>query len=162
MSSTSSIVTRNTQGVEEIINYQFTNPKLICEALLAAGSYLPGIVRFSKDGNKNLALVGDSVLELVLVSDGYDKGLHKGRNKNNQQRERETQFLYQAPSTTSSARRETTHISLKKENSTTSTGLYSRIPLSATCRMDSWPTLWKPSSELSGTTAAKTFPRCNV
>lgn len=78
MSSTSSIVTCNIQGVEEIINYQFINPKLICEALLAAGSYLPGIVRISKDGNKNLALVGDAVLQLVLVSDGYNKGLYKG------------------------------------------------------------------------------------
>ncbi|ODM19420.1 hypothetical protein SI65_04404 [Aspergillus cristatus] len=78
MSSTSSIVTRNIQGVERIINYQFTNPKIICEALLAAGRYLPGIVRCSKDGNKNLAMVGDAVLQLVLVSDGYDKGAING------------------------------------------------------------------------------------
>lgn len=89
MSSTPSTVTRNIQGVEEIINYQFTNPKLICEALLAAGSYLPGIVRFSKDGNKNLALVGDAILQLVLVLDGYDKFLYKGENNQHGERERE-------------------------------------------------------------------------
>jgi len=70
------------------INSQFTIPRFTCEAPLTAGSYLPDIVGLGDDGNKNLAVVGDAVLRLLLVSDGYDKGLYKDKNNT---AERDTQ-----------------------------------------------------------------------
>lgn len=74
----------------------------------------------------------------------------------------ETQFLYQTPSTTSSVRNAETHISLYKDPMTTSTNLSSKILLSAACRRDSRPTLWKSSLGLCILIAAKTFQQCKT
>lgn len=55
-------------GVEQIIGYQFTDRSTIWEALQAAGS--PVLVignRILVGGNKRLAVVGDSVLDLALA-----------------------------------------------------------------------------------------------
>ncbi|CAD6593755.1 MAG: hypothetical protein ASARMPRED_007912 [Alectoria sarmentosa] len=55
-------------GVENIIDYQFTNTGMIWEALQAAGSpvYVIGNRRLV-DGNKRLAVLGDKVLDLALA-----------------------------------------------------------------------------------------------
>lgn len=62
-----------TLEVEKILGYKFTDTLLIQEALQLAG------FRPNSDGNKNLALVGDAVLRLVLVMDGYDRGQRRGK-----------------------------------------------------------------------------------
>ena len=62
-----------TLEVESIIGYNFTDPLTLWEALQAAGSgnTSAGTRRFS-DGNKRLAVLGDTILQLVLVKDWYD------------------------------------------------------------------------------------------
>ncbi|KAL1965858.1 hypothetical protein VTN77DRAFT_4991 [Rasamsonia byssochlamydoides] len=63
------------RAVEEIISYKFTDPSVLHEALQAAGFILP-------DGNKNLALVGDAALKLILVLDGHGRGASRGKINN--------------------------------------------------------------------------------
>ena len=62
-----------TQQVEVIINFNFSDPLILWEALQAAGfgSTSAGTRRFP-DGNKRLAVLGDTILQLVLVSMWYD------------------------------------------------------------------------------------------
>ena len=62
-----------TRGVESIIGYSFTDPLILWEALQAAGSGVrsAGTRRFA-DGNKRLAVLGDTILKLVLVEEWYD------------------------------------------------------------------------------------------
>ncbi|KAL1967213.1 hypothetical protein VTN77DRAFT_3504 [Rasamsonia byssochlamydoides] len=77
MAPTGPLVDNRIQAVEEIIGYQFNDPAILREALQAAGFYsvtMPSRI----DGNKNLALLGDAALKLVLVSDGYKQGAFKG------------------------------------------------------------------------------------
>lgn len=58
----------NIHGVEQIIGYSFTDPWMIWEALQAAGSPVNIIGnRRLVDGNKRLALLGDTVLQLALA-----------------------------------------------------------------------------------------------
>lgn len=61
------------QAVEKIIKYKFKDHSLLHEALQAAGF-------LTIEGNKGLALVGDSVLRLLIVLDGYAKNKIKGMN----------------------------------------------------------------------------------
>lgn len=69
-----------TNAAETIIGYEFEDRFLLWEALQAAGS---GVVsagghRFI-DGNKTLAMVGDTVLKLVLIEDMYQGGHSRGQ-----------------------------------------------------------------------------------
>lgn len=68
-----------TRGVERIIGYSFTDPLILWEALQAAGSGVTsaGTRRFA-DGNKRLAVLGDTILELVLVEEWYDSADVRG------------------------------------------------------------------------------------
>lgn len=59
-------------AVEKILGYQFTDPFLCHEALQLAG------FRPNSDGNRALAQIGDAVLELVLVTDGYERRQKRG------------------------------------------------------------------------------------
>ncbi|KAL7931258.1 ribonuclease III domain-containing protein [Trichoderma chlorosporum] len=63
------------QTVQDILQYQFRNPKLLEEALHAAGS-TPKTTRQNprEHGNKGLALIGDAVLRLAVVDDGILDG----------------------------------------------------------------------------------------
>lgn len=67
-------------GVEDIIGYHFTNPSMIWEALQAAGSpvYVIGNRRLV-DGNKRLALLGDTVLQLALAETWLDANEPRAR-----------------------------------------------------------------------------------
>lgn len=59
-------------GVEAIVGRQFTDPNKLWEALQAAGSPVLFIgTRRISDGHKRLALIGDSVLKLALISHWY-------------------------------------------------------------------------------------------
>ncbi len=58
--------------VETIIDYRFTDPLKLWEALQAAGSPVSAINgRHIHEGNKRLAMIGDSVLKLAFVSQWY-------------------------------------------------------------------------------------------
>lgn len=58
--------------VELIIDYTFTDPFKLWEALQAPGSPVPSIGgRPIPEGNKRLAMIGDSVLKLAMVSHWY-------------------------------------------------------------------------------------------
>lgn len=66
-------------GVQDIIGYNFTDPFILWEALQAAGSgnTFAGNRRFP-EGNKRLAVLGDTILQLVLVRDWYETALVRG------------------------------------------------------------------------------------
>ena len=68
-----------THGVERVIGHTFNDPLILWEALQAAGSTVrsAGPRRFP-DGNKRLAIIGDTVLKLVLVTKWYDSGDIRG------------------------------------------------------------------------------------
>ena len=72
-------VAATTLQVEAIIGYTFSDPLILWEALQAAGSpnRSAGTRRFP-DGNKRLAVLGDTVLKLVLVGEWYDSGDARG------------------------------------------------------------------------------------
>ncbi|KAL8928891.1 MAG: hypothetical protein Q9172_000728 [Xanthocarpia lactea] len=62
-------------GVEPIIGYVFKDRYLLWEALQAAGSsVLRAGNRSIPNGNKRLALLGDTILQLVLVEQWYAGG----------------------------------------------------------------------------------------
>ena len=67
------------RGVQSIIGYGFNDRLILWEALQAAGSGVSsaGTRRFP-DGNKRLAIVGDTVLKLVLVSEWYESADTRG------------------------------------------------------------------------------------
>ncbi|KAL8682243.1 MAG: hypothetical protein Q9186_001702 [Xanthomendoza sp. 1 TL-2023] len=69
-------------GVEAIIGYNFDDRFLLWEALQAAGSFvsLAGGAGNRKipNGNKRLAVLGDTVLQLVLVEVWYASGQERG------------------------------------------------------------------------------------
>jgi len=66
--------------VESILKYQFSNRDLLNEALLAAGASTS-----SKDiyggvqGNKRLALLGDSVLQEAILEPWYNSNESTGK-----------------------------------------------------------------------------------
>ncbi|KAI4114977.1 MAG: hypothetical protein LQ345_004334 [Seirophora villosa] len=58
-------------GIQDIIGYTFSDPALVWEAICAAGSFTSGGNRTFADGNKRLAVLGDTVLQLALAEDWY-------------------------------------------------------------------------------------------
>ena len=59
-------------GVEKIIGHQFADRHKLWEALQAAGSPVRFIgARSIPDGQKRLAMIGDSVLKLALIGHWY-------------------------------------------------------------------------------------------
>ena len=70
-------------GVEEIINYTFINHSFIWEALQAAGSPVQVIGnRRLVEGNKRLAILGDSVLLLALAETWLETNESRGDEQN--------------------------------------------------------------------------------
>ncbi|KAJ5203429.1 hypothetical protein N7449_005508 [Penicillium cf. viridicatum] len=68
------------QVFEEKINYSFANNALLREALQVPNGS-------NGDGNKKIALIGDIILDLVIVTSGYDKNKTRGEiSKISQQR----------------------------------------------------------------------------
>lgn len=59
------------QGVQDIIGYTFADPYLVREAISAAGSIVSAGTRRFPNGNKRLAILGDTVLQLALAEDWY-------------------------------------------------------------------------------------------
>lgn len=60
------------QGVQNVIGYTFADPYLVREAVSAAGSIVAAGPRRFPNGNKRLALLGDTILQLALAEDWYD------------------------------------------------------------------------------------------
>ena len=67
------------RGVQSIIAYDFNDHLILWEALQAAGSCITsaGTRRFP-NGNKRLAILGDTILKLVLVSEWYESADTRG------------------------------------------------------------------------------------
>lgn len=70
----STVANDHIRSVEKILGYEFDDPSRLEEALRLAGSgtRLP-------DGNKPMALIGDSVIKMILVTKGYEKGDSPGK-----------------------------------------------------------------------------------
>lgn len=69
------------QSIEKIINYSFTKPQLLEEALQAAGaSESANGIEGNKDGNKRLALVGDTLIRLLILDEWYPCGSDIGKS----------------------------------------------------------------------------------
>ncbi|OOO05960.1 ribonuclease III [Aspergillus oryzae] len=66
------------QLIEQIINYTFTNPATIHEALRTPGS-MAILTPHRLDGHKDLAQLGDAALRLVLAKDGYQAHATRGQ-----------------------------------------------------------------------------------
>ena len=68
-----------TRGVERIIGYSFSDPLILLEALQAAGSTVRSAgTRHFPDGNKRMAVLGDTILKLILVCEWYDSADVRG------------------------------------------------------------------------------------
>lgn len=64
------------QAVESQVNYQFSDRRILVEALRAAGSVqLPPPNSYD---NKSLALVGDAVMKMILTLHGHKKRASRG------------------------------------------------------------------------------------
>ncbi|GFF29788.1 ribonuclease 3 [Aspergillus udagawae] len=66
------------ESVEDIIHYDFTNRAILYEALHSAGALAKTGRAYRSDGNKDLAQIGDAVLQLILVMDGYEAKASRG------------------------------------------------------------------------------------
>lgn len=66
------------QTLQSLIGYIFNDPNRAMEALVAAGVHMPGLINRT-DGHKQLALVGDAVLRMILALDGYEARKGRGR-----------------------------------------------------------------------------------
>ena len=70
------------RGAENLINYTMTDPLILWEALTLPGSWPPGLSsrKIFTEGNKRLALLGDTILQSVLLQEWYhtqkSRGLH--------------------------------------------------------------------------------------
>lgn len=68
------------EAAESIIDYHFASPELLEEALQAAGaSVSEKSVSGDREGNKRLALVGDTLLRLVILDNWYPGGTSTGK-----------------------------------------------------------------------------------
>jgi hypothetical protein len=73
----------NSQDVEELLGYHFSEPNLLKEALMAAGAPASDKhISNEKQDNRRLALVGDAVLRLVLLDNWYKSGANIGTHIN--------------------------------------------------------------------------------
>jgi ribonuclease-3 len=65
----------NRHDLERLLGHIFDNPNLMWEALQAAGN---GVVQIGdrkiEDGNKKMALLGDSILKLAILRDWFTSG----------------------------------------------------------------------------------------
>jgi ribonuclease III len=61
----------NSHPVDQVIGYTFTDKSLRDDALVA--DYAP-VSDGSKEGNKRLALIGDALLQLVILDEWYPSG----------------------------------------------------------------------------------------
>ena len=77
--STNLTIQSKLQYAQEEIEYHFKDPLLLWEALQVVGS---GVLRIGdrqiRDGNKNLAVLGDSVMATVLCTDWTVANTSKG------------------------------------------------------------------------------------
>ncbi|KAK0736727.1 hypothetical protein B0T21DRAFT_288200, partial [Apiosordaria backusii] len=68
--------------VDDIIKYRFRSEKLRNKATLAAGAPVSDVnVDGNKQGNKDLALVGDALIRLAIVDQGYAEGARTGKEQ---------------------------------------------------------------------------------
>jgi ribonuclease-3 len=67
------------QEVQTILDYHFSRPQLLLDALKAAGAGFNSQHAVSaRDGNKRLAQVGSVVLKTIITDDWYGSGDERG------------------------------------------------------------------------------------
>jgi hypothetical protein len=65
--------------VQSILDYHFSNPQILLDALKAAGAGFNSQHNISaQDGNKRLAQVGNVMLKAILVDDWYNSSDGRG------------------------------------------------------------------------------------
>ncbi|GKZ38559.1 hypothetical protein AbraIFM66950_010841 [Aspergillus brasiliensis] len=74
------VITDRVESLQHIIGYTFNDPKHAMEALVAPGNYIPGFIN-RMSGNKDLAQLGESVLKMTLILDGYEAGKSRGNSE---------------------------------------------------------------------------------
>ncbi|GFF52847.1 hypothetical protein IFM51744_07950 [Aspergillus udagawae] len=72
MAMSHTLLDERADSVEYIIHYDFTNRAILYEALRSAGALAMTGRAYRSDGNKDLAQIGDAVMRLILVMDGYE------------------------------------------------------------------------------------------
>ena len=66
--------------IQRKLRYVFVDPSILSEALQAAGNGISQVGgRKIMEGNKRLAMLGDSVLQLALLNDWYMGGESRGK-----------------------------------------------------------------------------------
>ena len=66
--------------IQRKLGYVFVDPSILSEALQAAGNGVSQVGgRKIMEGNKRLAMLGDSVLQLALLNDWYMGGGSRGK-----------------------------------------------------------------------------------
>jgi ribonuclease-3 len=66
-------------SIDDIINYHFRSEALRNEATLASGASVSDVnINGLAQGNKVLALIGDALIRLVIVDQGYVEGATTG------------------------------------------------------------------------------------
>jgi ribonuclease-3 len=78
MAMSHALLDERADSVEYIIHYDFTNRAILYEALRSAGALAMTGRAYRSDGNKDLAQIGDAVLRLILVMDGYEAKAGRG------------------------------------------------------------------------------------
>jgi ribonuclease-3 len=65
----------NRHDLERKLSHIFTDPNLLWEALQAAGN---GVVQIGdrkiEDGNKKMAMLGDTILQLAVLNEWFESG----------------------------------------------------------------------------------------
>lgn len=59
------------ETIQKLVDVEFSKPDRLYEAFTAAGAV-------DRDGNKNLALVGDTALQLFLQTEGRIRNANRG------------------------------------------------------------------------------------
>lgn len=72
--------TSSAQEVQSILDYHFSNPQLLLEALKAAGAgFNSQHAVAARDGNKRLAQVGSILLKTILTDEWYMSYTERGK-----------------------------------------------------------------------------------
>ena len=70
---------KESTSIDDIINYRYRSEKQRSEVILAAGASVSDVnIDGIAKGNKALALIGDALIRLVIVDQGYAEGAHPG------------------------------------------------------------------------------------
>jgi hypothetical protein len=123
-------VTDAIEGLESILGLSFTDKHVLLESLLTPGCGIARAgARSCPDGNKRLAVLGDTVLKLLVITDHYDTGAPRRKTLPNSETP-STDLNIQVSSTTMYSESPITAISNARVSSSVSTNMSSATPAS--------------------------------